>query len=62
MGYVEKIVTDIKVGENENKEINISLSKRSNKELKGVVFSAQRVKGAGETVATLLVAQKTVQV
>ena len=58
MGYVEKIVTDIKVGENENKEINISLSKRSNKELKGVVFSAQRVKGAGETVATLLVAQK----
>jgi hypothetical protein len=58
MGYVEKIVTDINVKENEIKEINISLSKKSNKELKGVVFSAQRVKGAGETVATLLVAQK----
>jgi hypothetical protein len=58
MGYVEKIVTDINVGENENKEINISLSKKSYKELKGAVVVAQRVKGAGETVATLLVAQK----
>jgi len=58
MGYVEKIVTDINLGENENKEINISLSKKSNKELKGAVIVAQRVKGAGETVATLLVAQK----
>ena len=57
LGYVEKIVTDINVGENENKEINISLSKVS-KELKGVVLAATRVKGAGETMATLLVAQK----
>ena len=58
MGYVEKIVTDINVGENENKEINISLDKKSSKELKGAVIGATRVKGAGETVATLLVAQK----
>jgi hypothetical protein len=58
IGYVEKIITDINVKENENKEISISLSKSSNKELKGAVISAQRVKGAGETMATLLVAQK----
>ncbi len=57
LGYVEKIVTDISVGEKENKEINISLSKKS-KELKGAVIGATRVKGAGESVATLLVAQK----
>ncbi|MBK7763333.1 MAG: TonB-dependent receptor [Bacteroidetes bacterium] len=57
LGYVEKIVTDINVRENENKEINISLSKTS-KELKGAVSVSTRVKGAGETVATLLVAQK----
>ena len=56
-GYVEKIVTDITVGENESKEINISLSIAA-KQLKGAVIAAQRVKGAGETVATLLVAQK----
>jgi outer membrane receptor protein involved in Fe transport len=56
-GYVEKIVTDISVGENESKEINISLSIAA-KQLKGAVIAAQRVKGAGETVATLLVAQK----
>lgn len=57
VGYVEKIVTDIYVKENENKEISISLSKAS-KELKGAVIGAQRVKGAGETISTLLVAQK----
>jgi len=56
-GYVEKIVTDIIVKENEVKEISISLSKAT-KDLKGVVLVAKRVKGAGETVATLLVAQK----
>lgn len=56
-GYVEKIVTDIQVGENESKEISISLSMKT-KELKGVSLSATRVKGAGETVASLLVAQK----
>ena len=56
-GYVEKIVTDITLGENESKEINISLSIAA-KQLKGAVIAAQRVKGAGETVATLLVAQK----
>ena len=57
VGYVEKIVTDINLGANENKEINISLLKAS-KELKGAVIAATRVKGAGETMATLLVAQK----
>lgn len=57
IGYGEKIVTDINVGENENKEINISLSKAP-KEMKGVVIGVTRVRGAGETVATLLVAQK----
>jgi hypothetical protein len=56
-GYVEKIVTDIIITENEVKEISISLSKAT-KDLKGVVLVAKRVKGAGETVATLLVAQK----
>lgn len=55
--YVEKIVTDIYVAENENKEINISL-KLASKELKGVAIGATRVKGAGESVATLLIAQK----
>lgn len=57
LGYIEKIVTDIEVKENENKEISISLSKAS-KELKGAVIAATKVKVAGETVATLLVAQK----
>ncbi len=57
VGYVEKIVTDIIVGENENKDISISLSKAP-KEMKGVVIGVTRVKGPGETVATLLVAQK----
>lgn len=56
-GYVEKIVTDIYVGENESKEISISL-KMATKELKSVGIAVTRVKGAGETVATLLVAQK----
>ncbi|HNC39705.1 MAG TPA: TonB-dependent receptor plug domain-containing protein, partial [Chitinophagaceae bacterium] len=56
-GYGEKIVTDISVRENENKEISISL-KRQTRELKSVVLGATRVKGAGETIATLLVAQK----
>ena len=56
-GYYEKIVTDIIVAENENKEINISLIMES-KKLGGVGVSATRVKAAGETVATLLVAQK----
>jgi hypothetical protein len=57
VGYVEKIVTDIYLKENESKEVSISLSKAS-KELKSAVVAATRVKGAGETVATLLVAQK----
>ena len=56
-GYYEKIVTEIVVVENENKEINISLIMES-KKLGGVGVSATRVKAAGETVATLLVAQK----
>jgi hypothetical protein len=56
-GYYDKIVTDIIVLENENKEINISLNMAS-KKLGGVGVSATRVKAAGETVATLLVAQK----
>lgn len=57
LGYVDKIVTDINVGENDNKEISISLSKGA-KEIKGIVIGATRVKGSGETVTTLLVAQK----
>ena len=56
-GYYDKIVTDIILVENENKEINISLNMES-KKLGGVGVSATRVKAAGETVATLLVAQK----
>jgi len=56
-GYYDKIVTDIILVENENKEINISLNMAS-KKLGGVGVSATRVKAAGETVATLLVAQK----
>jgi Carboxypeptidase regulatory-like domain/TonB-dependent Receptor Plug Domain len=56
-GYSEKIVTDIVVADNENKEINISLNTTS-KKLEGIGVKATRVKAAGETVATLLVAQK----
>jgi TonB dependent receptor/Carboxypeptidase regulatory-like domain/TonB-dependent Receptor Plug Domain len=55
--YSEKIVTDIIVRENENTEINISLNMES-KKLGGIVISSKKVKAAGETVATLLVAQK----
>lgn len=56
-GYNEKIVTDIIVGENENKEISISLTMAS-KKIDGVGVTTKKVKAAGETVATLLVAQK----
>jgi TonB dependent receptor/Carboxypeptidase regulatory-like domain/TonB-dependent Receptor Plug Domain len=56
-GYFEKIVTDIIVVDNENNEINISLIIKS-KKLDGISVSTKKVKAAGETVATLLVAQK----
>jgi outer membrane receptor protein involved in Fe transport len=54
-GHVEKIVDEIVVKENDNTTITISLEQKKSDE---VVVSATRSRAAGETVASLLVAQK----
>ena len=54
-GFEEKIIEEILVKENENTDINISLGNKLSDE---VVVTAKRIKAAGETVATLLIAQK----
>lgn len=54
-GYQSKIIEEIIVKLNENTEINISLDLKTDD---AVVVTAKRIKAAGETVASLLVAQK----
>ncbi len=54
-GFEEKIIEEIRVKENENTDINISLDSKLSG---GVVVTAKRIKAAGETVASLLIAQK----
>ncbi len=54
-GHVEKIVSEIIVKENDNTVINISLEQKKSD---AVVIIATRTKAAGETVASLLIAQK----
>lgn len=54
-GFQEKIVEEILVKESENTDINISLDSKLSNE---VVVTSKRVKAVGETVASLLVAQK----
>ncbi|MFM2387765.1 MAG: hypothetical protein RL660_2522 [Bacteroidota bacterium] len=56
-GYQEKIVTDIAVKDNENTEISVSLIVKP-KKIDGISVTTTRVKAAGETVSTLLAAQK----
>ncbi len=56
-GYTEKIVEEIMVNDStENFEIVISLNRKS--DLDNVVVSSTRTKAAGETVSSLLIAQK----
>jgi outer membrane receptor protein involved in Fe transport len=54
-GHVEKIVDEIIVKDNDNTVITISLEQKKSDE---VVVTATRSKAAGETVASLLIAQK----
>ncbi len=54
-GYQSKIIEEVIVKPNENTEINISLDLKTDD---AVVVTAKRIKAAGETVASLLVAQK----
>lgn len=54
-GFEEKIIEEIRVKENENTDINISLDSKLSDE---VIVTAKRIKAAGETVASLLIAQK----
>jgi len=54
-GFQEKIVIEIVVKDNENTDLNISLDNKLSDE---VVVTSKRVKAAGETVASLLIAQK----
>ena len=54
-GFQEKIIVEIVVKENENTDINISLDSKLSGE---VVVTSKRIKAAGETVASLLIAQK----
>lgn len=54
-GFEEKVIVEIRVKENENTDISISLD---NKLSSGVVITTKRIKAAGETVASLLIAQK----
>ena len=54
-GFQEKIIEEIVVKENENTDINISLDSKLSGE---VIVTSKRIKAAGETVASLLIAQK----
>jgi outer membrane receptor protein involved in Fe transport len=54
-GFQDKIVEEIVVKENENTDISISLDSKLSAE---VVVTSKKVKAAGETVASLLIAQK----
>ena len=54
-GFQEKIVEEIIVKDNENTDINISLENKISGE---VIVTSKRIKAAGETVASLLIAQK----
>lgn len=54
-GFQEKIVEEIIVKENENTDINISLENKLSGE---VIVTSKRTKAAGESVASLLIAQK----
>jgi TonB-dependent receptor len=55
-GYVEKIVDEIIVKEDENIPLTISLEQKRSDSV--VIKSTIRVRAAGETVASLLIAQK----
>ena len=54
-GFVDKIVDDIVVKDNDNINITISLVEKTST---AVVVKSTRVKAGGETVASLLIAQK----
>ncbi len=54
-GHIEKIVDEIIVKDNDNTIINISLEQKKSD---AVVITSTRAKAAGETVASLLIAQK----
>ncbi|CAN5871988.1 TonB-dependent receptor [soil metagenome] len=54
-GHVEKIVSEVIVKQNDQTAITISLEQRK---ADAVIVAATRTKAAGETVASLLVAQK----
>ena len=54
-GHIAKIVIDIAVKSDANTEINISLEQKKSTE---VVVTATRIRAAGESVASLLIAQK----
>jgi outer membrane receptor protein involved in Fe transport len=54
-GFQEKIVEEIIVKDNENTDINISLENKLSGE---VIVTSKRTKAAGESVASLLIAQK----
>lgn len=54
-GFQEKIVDEIIVKDNENTDINISLENKLSGE---VIVTSKRTKAAGESVASLLIAQK----
>ncbi|MBC7937952.1 MAG: TonB-dependent receptor [Rhizobacter sp.] len=54
-GFQDKIIEEIVVKENENTDISISLDSKLSD---AVVVTSKKVKAAGETVASLLIAQK----
>lgn len=56
-GYTEKIIEEIKV-DNAKDIPELVVALKSKKDLENVVISSTRLKAAGETVASLLVAQK----
>ncbi len=55
-GFLEKVIYEIIVRDGDNTSITISLDEKTSEAV--VVRSTQRVKAAGETVASLLIAQK----
>lgn len=56
-GFQDKIIEEIVVKENDNTDISISLESKLSGEVV-VTSSTKRIKAAGETVASLLIAQK----
>jgi len=54
-GFQDKIIEEIVVKDNENTDISISLDSKLSDE---VVVTTKRIKAAGETIASLLIAQK----